>query len=54
MKEFDVLLAKYKDQKTDDVAQILYMEALLYQQVLQKRNERRSAYHKRCPRVVHT
>jgi glycosyltransferase involved in cell wall biosynthesis len=26
----------------------------VYQQVLQKRNERRSAYHKRCPRVVHT
>src|SRR5205085_11974636 len=26
----------------------------VYQQVLQKRNARRSAYHKRCPRAAHT
>lgn len=31
---FDALLAKYKDQKTDDVAQIAYMHATLYTQVL--------------------
>ena len=29
MKEFDVLLAKYKGEKTDDVAQILFMKAQL-------------------------
>ena len=34
LKEFDALLAKYKDQKTDDVAQILVMEAMLYLQIL--------------------
>jgi len=33
MKEFDILLEKYKDQKTDDVAQILFMKAMLYLQV---------------------
>lgn len=33
MKEFDTLIEKYKDQKTDDVAQILFMKALLYLQV---------------------
>lgn len=31
---FDALLAKYADQKTDDVAQIAYWKALLYAQVL--------------------
>ena len=31
---FDVLLAKYKDQKTDDVAQIAVMKAMLYAEVL--------------------
>jgi peroxiredoxin len=31
--QFDTLLAKYSDQKTDDVAQILYMKAALYEQV---------------------
>jgi thiol-disulfide isomerase/thioredoxin len=31
---FDTLLAKYRDQKTDDVAQILFMQAALYAQVL--------------------
>src|SRR5438045_6324285 len=34
LKEFDVLLAKHKDEKTDEVANILYMEAMLYLQVL--------------------
>ena len=34
LKEFDTLLAKHKDEKTDDVAQILLMKAMLYQQVL--------------------
>jgi peroxiredoxin len=33
LKEFDALLAKYKDQKTDEVAEILLMEANLYLQV---------------------
>lgn len=37
LKEFDTLLAKYKGEKSDDVAQILYMKASLYAQVL--RNE---------------
>jgi peroxiredoxin len=35
LKQFDVLLAKYKDQKTDDVAQILVMKAMLYLQILE-------------------
>jgi len=34
LKEFDALLAKHKAEKTDDVAQILLMEAMLYLQVL--------------------
>jgi thiol-disulfide isomerase/thioredoxin len=34
LKEFDDLLAKHKDEKTDDVAQILFMKAMLYEQVL--------------------
>ncbi len=34
LKEFDALLIKYKDEKTDDVAQILSMKAQLYSQVL--------------------
>jgi peroxiredoxin len=34
IKEFDVLLAKHKGEKTDDVAQILYMKATLYEEVL--------------------
>jgi peroxiredoxin/Skp family chaperone for outer membrane proteins len=34
LKEFDDLLAKHKDEKTDDVAQILLMKAVVYQQVL--------------------
>ena len=34
LKQFDALLAQYKDEKTDDVAQILLMKAMLYVQVL--------------------
>ncbi len=34
LKEFDALLAKHKGEKTDDVAQILFMKAALYEQVL--------------------
>jgi len=34
LKEFDTLLAKHKDEKTDDVAQILLMKAVVYQEVL--------------------
>lgn len=33
LKEFDALLAKYKGEKTDNVAQIQLMEAMLYLQV---------------------
>jgi peroxiredoxin len=33
LKEFDALLAKHKGEKTDDTAQILLMEAMLYLQV---------------------
>ncbi len=33
LKEFDTLLAKYKNEKTDDVAQIPFMKAMLYLQV---------------------
>src|SRR5437588_1360342 len=34
LKEFDALLAKHKDEKTDEVANVLFMEAMLYIQVL--------------------
>jgi thiol-disulfide isomerase/thioredoxin len=34
LKEFDDLLTKHKGEKTDDVASILFMEAMLYVQVL--------------------
>jgi len=34
LKEFDALLAKHKGEKTDDVAQILWMKASLYEEVL--------------------
>ena len=34
LKEFDVLLAKHQGEKTDEVASILFMEAMLYVQVL--------------------
>src|SRR5262245_18847640 len=33
LKEFDALLAKYKDEKIDEVAQILLMKAMLYLQI---------------------
>ncbi len=33
LKQFDVLLARHKEEKTEDVAQILYMKATLYLQV---------------------
>jgi len=36
LKQFDALLAKHKDEKTDEVAQILYMKGLLYMQVFDK------------------
>jgi thiol-disulfide isomerase/thioredoxin len=35
LKEFDELLAKHKGEKTDDVAQILMMKAMLYAQVME-------------------
>ena len=35
LKEFDTLLAKHKDEKTDEVANILNMKAMLYLQVLE-------------------
>lgn len=35
IKEFDGLLEKYKDQKSNEVAQILYMKAMLYVEVFQ-------------------
>jgi thiol-disulfide isomerase/thioredoxin len=34
LKEFDALLAEHKDEKTDAVAQVLYMKALLYVEVI--------------------
>ena len=34
LKQFDALLAEHKGEKTDAVAQILYMKAMLYSQVL--------------------
>ena len=34
LKKFDVLLEQHKGEKTDDVAQVLWMKALLYLQVL--------------------
>ncbi len=34
LKQFDVLLAEHKGEKTDDVAQMLYMKAMLYGEVL--------------------
>jgi peroxiredoxin len=35
LKEFDALLAKHKDEKTDDVARILFMKAQLYLEVFE-------------------
>jgi peroxiredoxin len=34
LKQFDALLAKHKSEKTDEVAQILYMKYMLYAQVI--------------------
>jgi thiol-disulfide isomerase/thioredoxin len=34
IKEFDDLLAKHKDEKTDDVAEILFMKAAIYEEIL--------------------
>jgi thiol-disulfide isomerase/thioredoxin len=34
LKQFDSILAKHKDEKSDDVAQVLLMKAMLYLQVL--------------------
>jgi peroxiredoxin len=34
LKEFDDLLAKHKDEKSDDVAQILFMKAAIYLEIL--------------------
>jgi thiol-disulfide isomerase/thioredoxin len=34
LKEFDALLAEHKDEKTDAVAQVLFMKALLYVEVI--------------------
>ena len=39
LKQFDVLLAEHKDEKTADVAQILFMKAMLYQQVLDNKTK---------------
>jgi len=36
LKAFDDLFAKHKDEKTDEVAQILFMKAMLYLQVFDK------------------
>lgn len=33
LKEFDALIAKHKDEKTDDTAQMVFMKAVLYQEV---------------------
>jgi thiol-disulfide isomerase/thioredoxin len=40
LEEFDALLAKHKGEKTDDVAQILYMKAQLYSEVLRNKAKR--------------
>jgi peroxiredoxin len=34
LKQFDALLAEHKGEQTDDVAQLLYMKAMLYSQIL--------------------
>ena len=39
LKQFDVLLAKHKGEKTDDVAQILYMKSRLYTEILNDSNK---------------
>jgi peroxiredoxin len=39
LKEFDALLAEHKGEKTDEVAQILYMKAALYEQVFKNKEK---------------
>lgn len=39
LKEFDALIAKYKGQKGEDVANLVFMKAMLYAQVLKKTDE---------------
>jgi peroxiredoxin len=39
LKEFDTLLAEHKGEKTDEVAQILFMKAMLYQQVFKDKDK---------------
>ena len=39
LKQFDALYEKYKNDKSDDVAQILFMKAMLYMQVLDDPDE---------------
>lgn len=39
LKQFDALLAKYKNQKSDDVANILLMKATLYGEVLENQKK---------------
>ncbi len=39
LKEFDALLARHKGEKTDDVAQILLMKAMVYAQLLNDSNK---------------
>src|ERR1017187_7443594 len=39
LKQFDTLLAEHKGEKTDDVAQILYMEAMVFEQILNNTNK---------------
>lgn len=41
IKKFDVILAQHKDEKTDDVAEILFMKAMLFLQVFD--NEEKGA-----------
>src|SRR5258705_3489231 len=40
LKEFDALLAAHKGEKTDDVAQVLFVKALLYKQVFKYTDKR--------------
>jgi len=39
LKEFDALIDKHKGEKTDDAAEIVFMKAMLYLQVLDKNDE---------------
>jgi peroxiredoxin len=39
LKQFDALLAEHQGEKTDDVAQILFMKAMLYDQVLDQQSK---------------